>query len=174
MCWAWCADLLLLWPHPTTHLLLQPKQPAGVAQASASAVAQAVYEALTCNCACEQPTAEVLAQAAAKANGGGCGGVATALAGRCVVVLSSMCADTSAVVRTACCQHTVLHAMLVLSNPHAHPHHTTVLRIVAVLACRRPGHCCWQGLRPSCCIRRGRGISRPWQVLFIMWRTTSS
>jgi len=55
---------------------------AGVAQASAEATASAVYEALTCNCACEGPTAQALAQAAAKATGGGCGGVATALSGK--------------------------------------------------------------------------------------------
>lgn len=54
---------------------------AGVSQANAQAVAQAVFEALTCDCACEQPTAVALAQAAAKAEGG-CGGVAQSLAGK--------------------------------------------------------------------------------------------
>ena len=75
ICHGWfCRSQLLLAALPSTH--------AGVAQASAEATAEAVYEALTCNCACEGPTAQALAQAVAKANGGGCGNVATALSGK--------------------------------------------------------------------------------------------
>lgn len=57
----WCGAVLQVSPRPRHPLF-------------------AVYQALTCNCACEGPTAQALSQAAAKANSG-CGGVATALSG---------------------------------------------------------------------------------------------
>jgi hypothetical protein len=67
----------------TASILLCPIPHTGVAQAQATAVAEAVYQALTCNCACEGPTAQALSSAAAKADG--CGSVAQALAGECKV-----------------------------------------------------------------------------------------
>jgi hypothetical protein len=70
-----------------------------VAQANAQAVAEAVYEALTCNCACEQPTAVALAQAAAKAEGGDCGGVAQSLAGTTFLERLAPSAERLAVLR---------------------------------------------------------------------------
>jgi hypothetical protein len=61
-------------PMPAMHTTL-----AGFSQASAVATAEAIYQALTCNCACEGPTARALSQAAAVSSG--CGNVAQALSG---------------------------------------------------------------------------------------------
>lgn len=60
--------------------------PAGYAAAQAEAVAEAISDALTCGCKTGDATVTALANAIAEA--GGCGKVATALAGKSSVLFS--------------------------------------------------------------------------------------